>query len=92
MKSKPIIGIEFYNRTATKLLLWLELCCEQLELLPDTEYRLESTETEYRLEMTNDLIILYYQYSFGPKILKRPHSAEITNSAPWEVVEDYSIY
>ena len=92
MFSKPVIGIEFYNRTATRLLLWLELCCEQLELQPGVEYRLESTETEYRLEFTDELITLYYQYRFGPKILKRPHSPEIHNPAAWEVVEDYSRY
>ncbi len=88
MTDSTVIGLEFYNRTATKLFLWIELSCDQLELTPDTEYRLESSETEYRIEFDKDYITLYYQYSFGPKILKRPASKEITNPAPWELVFD----
>lgn len=89
MDSQPTIGLEFHNRTATKLLLWIEMCCEELELTPDTEYRLESTENEYRIEFDVDCIVLYYQYSFGPKIFKRPSSKEIKNPEPWELVVDY---
>lgn len=88
MTAIPVVGIEFYNRTATKLLLWIELSCDELELTSDTEYRLESLETEYRIEFDQDCVIIYYQYSFGPKILKRPASKEIRNPAPWELVVD----
>jgi hypothetical protein len=92
MTDSPIIGIEFYNRTATKLLLWIELSCDELELITDTEYRLESPETEYRIEFDKDYVVIYYQYSFGPKILKRPASKEIRNPAPWELVIDNTQY
>lgn len=90
MDSKPTTSIEFYNRTTSKLVLWLEPYCEELDLLSDTEYRLESEEAEYRLEITADSIILYNQRGFAPKILKRPYSKDFNNPTPWEVVVNYS--
>jgi hypothetical protein len=38
----PVIGIEFYNRQATKLTLWIELACIEVELETGMEYRVES--------------------------------------------------
>jgi len=89
-KAKPIIGIEFHNRQATKLILWIELACIELELEPATEYRIESDETEYRIEFDGSQVILFLQYRFGPKVLKRPYSPDFVNKAPWELEIDYS--
>jgi hypothetical protein len=89
-KVKPIIGIEFYNRQASKLTLWIELSCIELELEPATEYRIESDETEYRIEFASDHVTLYLQYRFGSKVLKRPYSSDFNRTRPWQVEEDYS--
>lgn len=91
MDTQPIVSLEFCNRTATRMQIWLELCCEELDLQPGIEYRLESPETEYRLEFRTDLIVLYYAYRFGPKILRRPYVAG-SSLLPWELVADYSTY
>ncbi len=87
---KPIIGIEFYNPQATKLTLWIELACIAVELETTMEYRIESDETEYRIEFSGDQLILFLQYRFGPKVLKRPYSPGFKNNAPWKVEIDYS--
>ena len=89
-KVKPIIGIEFYNRQATKLTLWIELSCIELELESATEYRIESDETEYRIEFASDHVTLYLQNRFGPKVLKRPYSSDFNRVRPWQIEEDYS--
>ena len=90
-KPSPVVGLEFYNRNPRKLSLWLEACCEEIELLADYEYRLESIETEYRFEIEEDLMVLYYQGEFGPKILRRPCSKEPRNPLQWELVADYTV-
>jgi hypothetical protein len=86
----PVVGIEFFNRQATKLMLWIELACIEVELEPGMEYRVESIESEYRIEFDNDLIVLYLQYRFGPKVFQRLYSTDFKNPGVWELVADYS--
>jgi hypothetical protein len=89
-RETPIIGIEFYNRQATRLTLWIELACIELMLEPATEYRIESDDTEYRLDFDSDHITLWLQTRFGPKVLKRPYSSDFNRYRSWQVEEDYS--
>ena len=86
----PVVGIEFFNRQATKLELWIELACIEVMLEPGMEYRVESIETEYRIEFDSDRVILYLQYRFGSKVFQRPYSTNFRNPEVWELVEDYS--
>ncbi|RAK69922.1 hypothetical protein [Hymenobacter edaphi] len=83
-----IVGIEFYNRTATTL--WIEPFCIEVELQPEFEYRVESTETEYGLKMDHDTITFYLQKAYSPKVYRRPVVANVQESIPWELIEDYS--
>ncbi|GAB2871534.1 hypothetical protein GCM10027044_37260 [Hymenobacter ruber] len=89
--TKPIIGIEFFNRQATKLMLWIELACIEVALETGIEYRIESDDTEYRIEFNDgESVTLYLQYRFGPKVFKRPYSTDFKNPGDWELIEDYS--
>ena len=87
---KPIIGIEFFNRQATKLTLWIEVACIEVELETGMEYRVESDETEYRIEFDVQWVTLYLAYRFGPKVFKRLYSTDFQNPGTWELVVDYS--
>ena len=88
--SKNIIGIEFFNRQATKLTLWIELACIEVELEMGVEYRVESDETEYRIEFDGQWVTLYLAYQFGPKVFKRPYPTDFRNPEIWELLVDYS--
>lgn len=88
--SNNIVGIEFFNRQATKLTLWIELACIEVELETGMEYRVESDETEYRIEFDGQWVILYLAYRFGPKVFKRPHPTDFINPGAWELAFDYS--
>lgn len=92
MNSNVVVGIEFANRQATKLLLllWIELACIEVELVPGMEYRVESCETEYRLEFEEAVVTLYLAYQFGPKVFQRPIAADFRYPSTWELLEDYS--
>ena len=52
------MGIEFFNRQATTLSLWVARACVDIELLPGIEYRIESEETEYRIEFEANQVTL----------------------------------
>lgn len=86
---EPIIGLEFRNVEATKLLLWIEPYCLELALEPATEYRIESDVTEYLLEFSSECVTLYLNSGgSGPRVLKRPCSPAFNKKAPWE--EEYN--
>ncbi|MBC6698743.1 hypothetical protein [Hymenobacter sp. BT190] len=86
-----MIGIEFYNRQANKLAIWVEPDCYEIELKPDTEYRIESNDKdqEYRLEFDASMIVLYIQRAFGYKLFERRYSEEISYPYTWQLIEDY---
>jgi len=86
----PTVGIEFFNEQATKLLVWIEPACIELELERGIEYRVESEATEYRIVFDRDSIVLYLQNRFGPKVFKRPYTDDFRNKGKWELEEDYS--
>jgi hypothetical protein len=85
-----VIGIEFYNRMGDQKKLWIEPSCIEVLLDSKTEYRVEADDMEYRIEFSEEHIILYLQYRFGPKVYKRPYSAEINNNEVWVLDSDYS--
>ena len=82
------MGIEFFNRQATTLSLWVAMACIDIELLPGIEYRIESEEAEYRIDFETNQVTPYLQYRFSPKVLKRAYSNNFRNAAPWELVID----
>ena len=90
LSRKPVVGIEFANRQATKLLLWIEPDCMEVELQPGMEYRVESCEHGYRLEFDDSRVILYLQGRFGPKVFTRMVSPDFRSPGVWELLEDYS--
>lgn len=85
---KPI-AIEFYNRQATKLLLWIEPFCIDIELDPANEYRIESSDAEYRIEFDGSTVTLYLNFT-GPKIYERLYSTDFKNRGIWKLTADYS--
>ncbi|MBF9238807.1 hypothetical protein I2I05_15500 [Hymenobacter sp. BT683] len=87
---KPLIRITFFNRQATKLTLWIELACIEVELEACMEYRVESDETEYTIHFDGQFVVLYLENRFGPKVFKRPYPTDFINPGDWELIEDYS--
>jgi hypothetical protein len=87
---KMAVGIEFFNLQATKLTLWIELACLEVELLPGIEYRVESEETQYRIVFNAEEVILYLQYRLGLRLYQRPYSDDISQPGIWELVQDDS--
>ncbi|MBX0289851.1 hypothetical protein K3G63_05340 [Hymenobacter sp. HSC-4F20] len=82
-------GIDFHNKTANSLTLWIELACIELELEKQTEYRIEAEDTEFRIEFKESMIVLWLQHAGGPKVFRRPYSTH-SGQAKWELLIDLS--
>jgi hypothetical protein len=86
---KKTVAIEFYNSNDTFRTLWIEPACIELVIDNETEYRVVADETEYRIEFTKDIIILWLQYRFSPKVFKRTFKSGVGNQE-WILEQDYS--
>jgi hypothetical protein len=65
--------------------------CEEIELESHSEFKILANDKFLRVEIdSEDLFILYLQYSFGFKLYKREFSENLTNTNNWELVFDNS--
>jgi hypothetical protein len=85
-----LVDIEFANRTDEERYIWIEPSCEEIHLKSDTEYRVITHDKSFRIEFDKDMIVFYFQYSFGFRLYKRPASEDIPNPHEWTLDFDNS--